>query len=85
MIYKKLQFQNYQPSVGTFTEFGRGRSRAGTSTVVSCGERFEMSLHDFTLYVLFPQCRSCNNTLESSFIQMLSYFCAYVCIIHEMT
>ena len=52
MIYKKLQFQNYQPSVGTFTEFGRGRSRAGTSTAsfaISCGFKKRSNNRDVLL------------------------------------
>ena len=57
-----------------------------STSVVICGKRFKMSQIDlFRLYVLSPQCRSRNNTLENSFIQMLSYSHADVCIIHEET
>ena len=37
----------------------------------------------FSLHVLFSQCRSCDDTLENRFFQILSYSHAYVCIIYE--
>ena len=37
----------------------------------------------FTLCVLFSHCRSCDNTLDNSFIQSSSYPRAYVRIIYE--
>ena len=39
----------------------------------------------FTLYVLFSQYRSCDNTLEKCFFQISSYSRAYLRIIHEKT
>ena len=37
----------------------------------------------FSLHFLFTQCRSCDDTLENRFFQILSYSHAYVCIIYE--
>ena len=39
----------------------------------------------FSLYVLFSQNRSCDNTLENCFFQIPSYSRAYVRIIQEKT
>ena len=42
-----------------------------------------MAIDLFSLYVLFSQYRSCVNTLENYFFQVLFYSLAYVCIIYE--
>ena len=39
----------------------------------------------FSLYVLFSQYRSCDNTLENCFSQISSYSRAYLRIIYEKT
>ena len=39
----------------------------------------------FSLYVLFSQYRSCDNTLENCFFQISSHSLANVCIIYEKT
>ena len=44
-----------------------------------------LSIHLFSLYVLFSQCRSCDNTLENCFFQTSSYQRAYLRITYEKT
>ena len=39
----------------------------------------------FSLYVLFSQYMSCDNTLENCFFQISFYSRAYLCIIYEKT
>ena len=39
----------------------------------------------FSLYVLFSQYRSCDNTLENCFSQISSYSRAYLRVIYEKT
>ena len=39
----------------------------------------------FSLYVLFSQDRSFDDTLENCFFQILSYSRAYLCVMYEMT
>ena len=39
----------------------------------------------FSLYVLFSQYRSCDNTLENCSSQISSYSRAYLCVIYEKT
>ena len=49
---------------------------------VACNQK-DTRDHTIDLYILFPQCRSCDNTLQSlysilCFIQIFSYSRAYV-------
>ena len=44
-----------------------------------------MIIHLFSLYVLFSQYRSCDNTLGNRFFQISSYSRAYLRIIYEKT
>ena len=39
----------------------------------------------FSLYVLFSQYRSFDDTLENCFFQILSYSRAYLCVMYEKT
>ena len=49
-------------------------------------QNFQITTIDlFSLYVLFSQYRSCNNTLESCFFQTSSYSLAYLRIIYGKT
>ena len=44
-----------------------------------------MQIDLFSLYILFSQYRSCDDTLEKCFFQTLSYSYAYQCTIYEKT
>ena len=44
-----------------------------------------MPIDLFSLYSLFSQYRSCDNTLGNCFFQISSYSRAYVCIIYDKT
>ena len=44
---------------------------------------FYMQIDLFSLYILFSQYRSCDDTLENYFFQTSSYSCAYQRIIYE--